>query len=555
MFSDTANHWAKDHIKTANYHGLVNGYSDTLFGPNDPVTREQIAVMVVNATKVELFDESTTFTDSAHISVWAKESVAKAAAAGLITGYPDGAFKPKANATRAEAAVILARSIEYIDKETITTFDIAGTYGPEDRVETIETDVVISADEVILQNTIIKGNLTISEKVGDGDVTLNNVTVKGTTSIRGGGKDSIYINGGQYNNVIIEGTPKNNVRLVTTDVKDIKIIVSEKAVGEEIILEGTFESVEIKSDDIVLSIQGKTNINEIKVYENLSSIKLNIDENTTIKELVLDSVAEVNNAKGTIKKISGDKASDSNIDNLPEEEKALLLQVAGLYHHRKGSRKIALQVRVDEVKDYKSEDYTEESWAIFTEALTAAQAVLEDEKVTQEDIDRVLADLNAAIDKLVERPITYFDELWDAFANTINTQAQKTDPKEKVTVQFDAENKYVNIKILDEYHTKGITSIVSGTGLNTAVLNLLKSEKVTKISSAGYEVETLDEDRNKKEEDDLQGDALEVALAWLGDNEIDTPMKKYLIGKIVNFVLYGELNGRGISVIYTIYFH
>ena len=93
------------------------------------------------------------------------------------------------------------------DEEIIMVFDTAGIYGPEDGVEIIEAGVVINADGVILRNTIIKGDLIISEKVGDGDVTLNNVTVKGTTSIQGGGKDGIYINGGQYNNIIIEGTP------------------------------------------------------------------------------------------------------------------------------------------------------------------------------------------------------------------------------------------------------------------------------------------------------------------------------------------------------------
>ena len=52
----------------------------------------------------------------------------------------------------------------------------------------------------------IKGNLEIAKEVGDGDVTLNNITVQGETFIRGGGKDSIHINinGGQYANVLIE---------------------------------------------------------------------------------------------------------------------------------------------------------------------------------------------------------------------------------------------------------------------------------------------------------------------------------------------------------------
>ncbi|MFW5647534.1 MAG: S-layer homology domain-containing protein, partial [Candidatus Alkaliphilus sp. MAG34] len=475
VFSDTANHWAEDYIKTANYHGLVNGYSDTLFGPDDPVTREQIAVMVVNATKVELLDESKTFTDSAQISVWAKEPVAKAAAAELIVGYPDGTFKPKANATRAEAAVILDRSMKIPTDGKITTFNIAGTYGPKDGIETIETDVTINADGIILQNTTIKGDLIISEKVGDGDVTLNNVTVEGTTSIYGGGKDSIHINGGQYNNIVIEGTPGGNVRIVAVDAEGIKITVAENAAGEEIILEGTFESVEIKSNDIVLSTRGKTDISEIKVHKNLSGATLNIEEGATIKELVLDSATEVKNAKDTIKKVGGDKATDSNIVNPPKEERepssgggytppaepkyTLGLKadpvsggkVTGSGKYKEGAKigvtasanegydfinwtidgaevstdavftytmpakdvtlvanfkeieivdKTALQAKVDEAAGLDKEDYTEESWADLIETLEGAQAVLADEKATQDEVDDAWSALITAIEGL-----------------------------------------------------------------------------------------------------------------------------------------------------------
>lgn len=321
VFNDTANHWAKGAISTANYYGLVSGYSDSVFGPDDPVTREQIAVMIVNATKVDSTEEVKAFTDSAKIAAWAKESVAKATAAGLIAGYPDGIFRPKANATRAEAAVILDRGRKLTEKEVVATeYDRAGTYGPESGTQTIDGDVTISADGVILRNIIIKGNLIISEAVGDGDVTLNNVTVKGSTYIRGGGKDSIHIHGGQYNNIIIESTPGGNVRLVATNAEGLKVIISENAAGEEIILEGTFESVAINADNVVLSTRGETTINEIKVHENITGTTIDIDKNTTVKELVLDSVTEVNNAKGTVGKISGDKASDSPISNLPEKE-------------------------------------------------------------------------------------------------------------------------------------------------------------------------------------------------------------------------------------------
>ena len=103
---------------------------------------------------------------------------------------------------------------------------------------------------------------------------------------------------------------------------------------------------------------------------------------------------------------------------------------------------------------------------------------------------------------------------------------------------------------------RGIESIAFGTWLSTAFLNLLKSEQITKISSADHKVETLDEDGNKKRDDDLQSEALDVAFAWLGDdNDRKTPMEEYLIGETVDFILYGELGGEEFSITYEIYFH
>lgn len=56
VFKDTEKHWAKDNIAIASAHGIVNGYDSTTFGPNDPITREQMAVMVVKA--FDLKDEN-----------------------------------------------------------------------------------------------------------------------------------------------------------------------------------------------------------------------------------------------------------------------------------------------------------------------------------------------------------------------------------------------------------------------------------------------------------------------------------------------------------------
>jgi hypothetical protein len=112
IFSDTAGHWAKEAIATAQAHGIVNGYSETVFGPNDNITREQMAVMIVKAANISGAAEGRNFADSDRISTWAGGAVASASENGIITGYPDQTFGPQGQATRAEAATVVVKALK-----------------------------------------------------------------------------------------------------------------------------------------------------------------------------------------------------------------------------------------------------------------------------------------------------------------------------------------------------------------------------------------------------------------------------------------------------------
>lgn len=111
VFEDTANHWAKNFIATAAANGIVSGYSDTTFGPNDHITREQMAVMIVKAAKL-VESQGKTFVDTDKVSDWAKNAVVTASGKNIMSGYPDNTFRPKNNATRAEAATVIIKSLK-----------------------------------------------------------------------------------------------------------------------------------------------------------------------------------------------------------------------------------------------------------------------------------------------------------------------------------------------------------------------------------------------------------------------------------------------------------
>ncbi|QJD83171.1 S-layer homology domain-containing protein [Cohnella herbarum] len=116
VFADTADHWAGRAISSASAYGIIQGNNQHKFAPDGLVTREQMAVMIVNALQLENRQASHAFADRESIAAWAQEAVAAAVEHGVIAGYPDNTMKPKANATRAEAVTVILHAIE-IEKE------------------------------------------------------------------------------------------------------------------------------------------------------------------------------------------------------------------------------------------------------------------------------------------------------------------------------------------------------------------------------------------------------------------------------------------------------
>ncbi|MFB9276251.1 S-layer homology domain-containing protein [Cohnella cellulosilytica] len=110
-FSDIGGHWAEGAILEAAGKGLVSGYANGSFQPNAAVSRAEFAIMLMNAlgTPAEEAAEYR-FTDAAGIGEWARKAVAQASQAGIVSGYADGSFRPNANVSRAEIAVMLARA-------------------------------------------------------------------------------------------------------------------------------------------------------------------------------------------------------------------------------------------------------------------------------------------------------------------------------------------------------------------------------------------------------------------------------------------------------------
>ena len=98
----------------------MNGYEDGRFGPNDNVTREQIATILYRYATYKGYDTENTgsianFSDAAKVSSWANTAISWAVGEELMNG-DNGALRPQGNATRAEIAALLMRFCENIAK-------------------------------------------------------------------------------------------------------------------------------------------------------------------------------------------------------------------------------------------------------------------------------------------------------------------------------------------------------------------------------------------------------------------------------------------------------
>lgn len=104
--------WYYNAVSVASQLGIVSGYGDGNFGPNDLITRQDMALMTYKTAQImnkslEPVNAEITFEDSHEIADYAFEAVMTLQKAGIINGMTDTTFEPLSNATRAQSAKVI----------------------------------------------------------------------------------------------------------------------------------------------------------------------------------------------------------------------------------------------------------------------------------------------------------------------------------------------------------------------------------------------------------------------------------------------------------------
>lgn len=247
-FADVpADAWYAPYVSLAHAAGVLLG-DGTAMRPLDAITRQEAMCLLARALGVaEDAAALDRYTDGDQVADWAAGLVGGLTAQGYIQGS-DGQVRPNAPITRAEAVTILNNAVA-------ARYDSAGTISRD-----IQGDVIISAAGVTLKDMTIDGRLILAEGIGEGEVTLDGVTVTGDTLVRGGGAHSVILCG---------GTALEQLHVQRRD-GAVRIHIQQDAAAEHIAVQPEARQVTIDGSVGAVHIHGQTPVSLTGAVETLT---------------------------------------------------------------------------------------------------------------------------------------------------------------------------------------------------------------------------------------------------------------------------------------------
>ncbi len=183
-FTDVpAGEWYAAPVAWASAHGIVSGYGNGRFGPNDPITREQMVVMLRNYAEYKEYETSDTvdlsqYADTAAISDYAYASIQWAVGEGIISGVTATTIQPQGDATRAQMAQVLMAFRK--NQEALAAFlakdveDFAG-YEVIQAGDSTETNYMVLAEDTIVASATEETNQLTSADEEQGIYSLSHI--------------------------------------------------------------------------------------------------------------------------------------------------------------------------------------------------------------------------------------------------------------------------------------------------------------------------------------------------------------------------------------------
>lgn len=280
-FSDVPkDSWYGDEISKAVAAGYVENKDKADYSPFSNITRLEASLMAVHVFGLELNDNKliNKITDAKELTSNQLEGFAAVIEHGGLTEISAGRYAPTGVLKLGDALKILDACVgQLVTKSGTITSDVSG-------------NMLINTGSVILKDIDINGNLTIGEGVGNGDVKLESVNVRGKLIIRGGGPNSVTLRNTQVSDSMIVEKSAGNVRVFVSGSTTIaQAFLKSGCSLEEGSLTGNGKGfVNVTAGQAALDSQTASlagTYNEIQVYESNINVNLNgVVEKVTISK-------------------------------------------------------------------------------------------------------------------------------------------------------------------------------------------------------------------------------------------------------------------------------
>lgn len=239
--------WYENEMAKAVAMQTFKGYAHQLL-PTATITREETFTVLARALGLSDGDTSVlaSYADGSSVDGWAADAMASLVEAGYVEGE-NGRLYPKEIITREEFAQVIYNMC----KNYVTE---GGTYS-----EDYKGNVIVRVPNITLTGLDVKGDLILGDGVGDGDVTLQDVTITGRLVVRGGGENSVKLLGNTTAGSIVTSKTSGNVRIYNGNTNwKPRLFVKSCKEGAEVIVEGPFGILEVTANGVTVNAVNAT---------------------------------------------------------------------------------------------------------------------------------------------------------------------------------------------------------------------------------------------------------------------------------------------------------
>jgi hypothetical protein len=532
QYDDVSGHWAESSIERFSGYGVVQG-SDGSFNPNNSITRAELATIMVNLLQLPAA-ESAGFTD-VPAGAWYEDAVNSCYAAGVIKGYGDGTFGPNDKITRQDSMIMLCRALGiqevenpdlsgYEDAASVSNYAkgyvaalinagiVQGTtatssaqalaatvegksnvqraaivtmldrgiriYANEDGTYDVESDddatgvVLVVGNKITISGDV--GDITISQGAENAEIVIENATVSGAITVNGDA------------NVSLSGTTEVK-EVIVGESAQAKVDVAETVKAETLSVKGSESTVEVKGTVSAVTVAETAKSATVTIAETAKTetVSVKAEEAKVEVKAAVSTVAVEETAKKatvTVAETASTKTVEVKAEEAKVEVKGTATSVAVAETAKKAEVVVAEKATVTTVEVKAEESKTTVSGTVTDVAVkeTAVNAtVTVAEKAKAENVTVAAEKTN------VEVAGTVTNVAVEETAKSAAVNVTETAKTENVAVKAEDTKVEVSgtVTKVDVAETAKNTDVTANSGAN--VSNVTSAADNTNVSGAG----------------------------------------------------------------------